>query len=103
MKRYNLLTTEDLIRGESYECITLWGNNPNPRRESVLYNKQGSFQLPDDHRLLEVIDNSVMLVLARRRYERYKEIVCGGYHEDGEYNNERCSTSLKDCELLFPV
>ena len=103
MKRYNLLTDDDILRGHSYECITLWGRNPNPRRENMFYSRQGDWCEDDTHTILAVIDNSVMLVLAKEKPERYKEIVLGGSYEDGKYNDKRCCTSYVDCEEKYPV
>ena len=104
MKRYNLLNENDLIKGEHYECISLWGNNPDPRSEPIFYNRYGQWcGIEDSHMVLEIIDNSVMLVLAKKNPERYKEIVLGGSYDDGKYNNKRCESSYIDCEEKYPV
>ena len=103
MKRYNLLTKDDLIRGEYYEVISLWGRNPNPISEMVYYDKYGYWCEDENHTILEVIDNSVMLVLAKNDPERYKEIVLGGSYDDGRYNDSRCQSSYIDCEEKYPI
>ena len=104
MKRYNLLTEKDLIKGETYEVISLFGNNPNPRSETAYYDKYGYWcGISDNHTILEVIENSVMLVLAKNNFKRYKEIILGGSYEDGKYNDERCRSSYEDCEKIYPV
>jgi hypothetical protein len=97
VKRYKLLTDADLLKGNYYECISLWGNNPNPRRESVYYDRYGNWCVENTHTILEIIDNSVMFVLARENPKRYKEIINGGSYEDGKYNDERCENILQRC------
>ena len=104
MKRYNLLTKDDLIPNNHYEVISLCGNNPNPRSEVAFYDRYGNWSgIADNHTILEIIDNSVLLVLAKENFERYKEIVLGGSYDDGKYNDERCRSSYEDCEELYPV
>lgn len=103
MKRYNLLNEEDLIKGRYYEVISRFGQNPNPMRETAYYDKYGNWcGIRDNHTILAIVDNSVMLVLAEENPERYKEIVLGGTYEDGEFNDERCRTSYVDCEEKYP-
>ena len=104
MKRYNLLSNSDLIKNEHYECISLFGNNPNPRSESIFYDKFGYWSgIEENHTILKIIDNSVMIVLAKRNPTRYKEIVLGGSYDDGNFNDKRCRSSYKDCEELYPI
>lgn len=104
MKRYNLLTEKDLIPNNHYEVISMFGRNPNPRSEVAFYNKYGEWcGIEESHRILEIIDNSVMLVLANKNPKRYKEIVLGGFYDDGKYNDKRSSSSYKDCEELYPI
>lgn len=72
--------------------------------ETAYYDKYGNWcGIPDNHTILEIIDNSVMLVLAKENPERYKEIVLGGSYDDGKFNDERCRTSYVDCEEKYPV
>lgn len=104
MKRYNLLTENDLIKGKRYECVSLFGNNPHPRSESIYLDSSGYWSgIPANHTVLTIIDNSVMLVLAKENPERYREIVLGGSYDDGEYNDKWASSSYKDCEEIYPV
>ena len=104
MKKYNLLTEDDLIPNNHYEVISLFGKDPNPRSEVAFYDRYGYWSgIADNHTILEIIDNSVMLVLAKENFERYKEIISGGSYDDGKYNNKRCSSSYEDCEELYPV
>lgn len=104
MKRYNLLTDDDLIRGQHYEVISLWGRNSNPRWEIAYFDQYGNWcGIEENHTILEVIDNSVMLVLAKENPERYKEIISGGSFDDGKYNDERCSSSYIDCKKKYPL
>lgn len=104
MKRYNLLTEKDLIPNHHYEVVSLFGRNPNPISEVVFYNKYGEWcGIEESHTILKIIDNSVMLILAKERPERYKEIVLGGSYDDGKYNDKRSQTSYKDCEELYPI
>ena len=80
MKRYNLLNEDDLIKGRHYEVVSIIGQNPNPMSETAYYDKYGNWcGIPDNHTILETIDNSVMLVLAKENPERYKEIVSVSY------------------------
>jgi hypothetical protein len=104
MKRYNLLKEDDLIKGRHYEVVSTIGQNPNPMSETAYYDKYGNWcGIPDNHTILEIIDNSVMLVLAKENPERYIEIVLGGSYDDGKFNNERCRTSYVDYEEKYPV
>lgn len=104
MKRYCLLNKDDLIKGRRYEVVSAIGQNPNPMSETAYYDTYGNWcGIPDNHTILEIIDNSVMLVLAKENSERYKEIVLGGSYDDGKFNNERCRTSYVDCEKKYPV
>lgn len=101
MKRYKLLTENDLIRGQYYEVISYRGKNPNPISEIVFFDQYGDWCLADNHRMIAVIDNSIMHVLAKKNPERFREILLGGSYEDGEYNNERCASSYIDCEEYY--
>lgn len=104
MKRYNLLNKDDLIKDRHYEVVSIIGRNPNPRSETAYYDKYGNWcGIPYNHTILDIIDNSVMLVLAEENPARYKEIVLGGAYDDGEFNDERCRTSYVDCEEKYPV
>lgn len=104
MKRYNLLTEKDLIPNHHYEVVSLFGRNPNPRSEIAFYNRYGEWcGIEESHRILTIIDSSVMLVLAKEKPERYKEIVLGGSYDDGKYNDERSKSSYEDCEELYPI
>ena len=104
MKRYNLLNEDDLIKGRHYEVISIIGVNSNLMSETAYYDKYGNWcGIPDNHTVLEIIDNSVMLVLAKENPERYKEIVLGGSYDDGKFNDKRCRTSYVDCEEKYPV
>lgn len=104
MKRYNLLTEKDLIPNNHYEVVSLIGRNPYPRSEVAFYNKYGQWcGVEENHTILEIIDNSVMLVLAEKRPERYKEIVLGGHYDDEKYNDRRSRSSYEDCEELYPI
>jgi hypothetical protein len=98
MKRYNLLTEGDLVKGEYYECITLFGNNPHPRSETIFYDRYGNWCVETSHVILEVMEDSVMRVLKKQNPNRYLEIINGGSYEDGKYNDERCKSSYNDCE-----
>lgn len=104
IKRYNLLTAKDLIPNNHYEVVSLFGKNPNPIREVAFYNKYGEWcGIEKNHTMLAVIDNSVMLILAEKNPERYREIVLGGSYDDGKYNDKRSRTSYEDCEKLYPL
>lgn len=104
MKRYNLLTEKDLIPNNHYEVVSVFGRNPHPRSEVAFYNKYGQWcGIEESHTILEIIDNSVMNVLAKKNPKRYKEIVLGGYYDDGKYNDERSESSHNDCEELYPI
>lgn len=104
MKRYTLLNENDLIKGRHYEVVSIIGRNPNPMSEIAYYDKYGYWcGIPDNHTILEVVDNSIMLILAKESPERYKEIVLGGTYDDGKLNDERCKTSYVDYEKKYPV
>lgn len=104
MKRYNLLNKNDLIKGRHYEVVSIIGQNPNPISEIAYYDKYGNWcGIPDTHTILDIIDNSIMLVLAKENSTRYKEIVLGGTYDDEKFNDERCKTSYVDCEEKYPV
>ena len=104
MKRYHLLTEKDLIPNHHYEVVSLFGRNPNPISEVAFYNKYGQWRgIEESHRILTIIDSSVMLVLAKKKPERYKEIVLGGSYDDGKYNDKRSKSSYKDCEEIYPI
>lgn len=104
MKRYNLLTEKDLIPNNHYEVVSRFGRNPYPRSEMAFYDNFGQWcGIEESHTILEIIDNSVMLVLAEKRPERYKEIVLGGSYDDGKYNDKGSRSSYKDCEELYPI
>lgn len=98
MTRYNLLTESDIIKGKEYECICLVGNNPTPQNINVFYDKYGHWHNADNNTILEVVENSVMLVLAKENFDRYQQIVKGGKYEDGVYKSH-----YYDCEELYPV
>lgn len=104
MKKYNLLNNKDLIKGHHYEVVSIFGKNPYPISEMAFYDKFGQWcGIEESHTILEVIDNSVMLVLAKENPERYKEIVLGGFYDDGKYNDRRSRSSYEDCEILYPI
>ena len=84
--------------------VSLWGKNPNPKSEWAHFDKYGYWSAIDEnHIILEVIDNSVMLVLAKKNPNRYKEIILGGSYDDGKYNDERCWSSYINCEEIYKI
>lgn len=98
MKRYNLLNENDLIKGNTYECICLIGNNKNPRNMNIYYDKYGYWCTEDNVSILAVVDNSIMYILHKRNIHRYQEVVDGGKYEDYKYESH-----YMDCEEYYNV
>lgn len=89
MRRYKLLTTEDLIPNNKYDAVLCYPY-PSPSTakfiEPIYFDEFGQW-CGTDKEIIEVVDESVLDVLLNYNPKRAKEIIQGGYEEDYKYTN----------------
>ena len=89
MRKYNNLTENDILPNKIYWAIVYYplpSPNRNPMVEAVYYNEYRQW-CKTRNDIAEIIDESIISVLREYNPERAKEIIQGGFIEDGRYND----------------
>ena len=81
MKRYNLLTEEDLLFKRHYTVIAI--KNQNLCVRNAYLNEFGNWNLCNGgYNVIDIVEDSIMNVLKEDKPIRYNQVLLGGFKEE---------------------
>lgn len=86
MKKYNLLTENDIIPCHMYSVLFRSSDDSEIEFGHLFYDKNGRW-LNEGKEIVCVLDEGVLRVLADLKPSRAFEVIEGGFTDDGQYND----------------